>query len=47
MIMELIIGIMIFVGLYSIHDALRKINNNIMDQTEEIIKLQEELKREK
>lgn len=47
MIMELIIGIMIFVGLYSIYDALRKINNNIMDQTEEIIKLQEELKREK
>jgi hypothetical protein len=46
-ILEWVIGIMIFAGLYSIYDALRKINNNIMDQTEEIIKLQEELKREK
>ncbi|MBP1942523.1 hypothetical protein J2Z26_002266 [Bacillus luteolus] len=37
--MILLFGILIFSALFAIFDALRKVNNNILDQTEEIKKL--------
>lgn len=41
--MELLIAILIFTGLFAIHDAIRRVNNNILAQTDEIKKLGEEL----
>ncbi|MFC4799548.1 hypothetical protein ACFPA1_09275 [Neobacillus sp. GCM10023253] len=41
--MDLLVGFLIFAGIFAIYDALRKVNNNILDQTEEIKKLREEL----
>ncbi|MCL7749429.1 hypothetical protein [Halalkalibacter alkaliphilus] len=41
--MELLIAILLFTGLFAIYDAIRKVNNNILKQTEEIIKLREEM----
>jgi hypothetical protein len=41
--LDLLIGFLLFAGIFGIYDALRKINNNILDQTEEIKKLREEL----
>jgi len=41
--MDLFIGIILFAGIFAVYDALRKVNNNILDQTEEIKKLREEL----
>lgn len=35
--------ILIFAGIVAIFDALRRINNNILTQTEELKKLREEL----
>ncbi|WP_226528740.1 hypothetical protein [Metabacillus niabensis] len=37
----ILFGILIFAGIFAVFDALRKVNNNILDQTEEIKKLRE------
>lgn len=42
--MELFFGSLLFAGVFAVFDALRRINNNILDQTEEIKKLREDLK---
>ncbi len=42
--MELLFLILIFAGIYGIYDALRKLNNNVLEQTEELKKIREELK---
>ncbi|WP_423798274.1 hypothetical protein [Neobacillus sp. SAB-20_R2A] len=41
--MDLLVGFSIFAGIFAVYDALRKVNNNILDQTDEIKKLREEL----
>ncbi|SMQ68603.1 hypothetical protein SAMN05444673_1662 [Bacillus sp. OV166] len=41
--MDLLVGFLIFAGIFALYDALRKVNNNILDQTVEIKKLREEL----
>ncbi|SMQ80912.1 hypothetical protein SAMN05444673_4035 [Bacillus sp. OV166] len=41
--MDLLVGFLVFAGIFAVYDALRKVNNNILDQTEEIKKLREEL----
>lgn len=41
--MDILIGILIFTGIFAFYDALRKVNNNILDQTVEIKKLREEI----
>ncbi|ULT59995.1 hypothetical protein L1999_13285 [Neobacillus drentensis] len=41
--MDLLVGFLILAAIFSVFDALRKVNNNILDQTEEIKKLREEL----
>lgn len=41
--MELLFFLLIFLGIFAVFDALRKINNNILNQTEEVKKLREEL----
>lgn len=43
--MDLLIGILIFAGVFAFYDALRRVNNNLLDQTEEIKKIHEELLR--
>ncbi|MCV9888026.1 hypothetical protein [Metabacillus halosaccharovorans] len=39
--MMILFGILIFAGIFAVFDAIRKVNNNILDQTEEIKKLRE------
>jgi putative Mn2+ efflux pump MntP len=41
--MDLLFLILIFAGLFAIYDAIRKVNNNILEQTEELKKIREEL----
>ncbi len=41
--MIILFGVLIFSGIFAIFDALRRVNNNILDQTEEIKKLREVL----
>jgi len=41
--MDLLVGFLVFAGVFALYDALRRVNNNIIDQTEEIKKLREEL----
>ena len=41
--MDLLVGFLVFAGIFALYDALRRVNNNIIDQTEEIKKLREEL----
>jgi putative Mn2+ efflux pump MntP len=41
--MELLFLILIFAGLFAIYDAIRKVNNNILEQTEELKKIRAEL----
>lgn len=41
--MDLLFFIMTFGGIFAIFDALRKINNNILEQTEELKKIRDEL----
>ncbi len=41
--MELLFAILIFSSLFAIYDAIRRLNNNILDQTEEIKRFREEL----
>ena len=43
--MELLVGVIAFFVGFLIYDAIRKMNNNILEQTEEIKKLREELKK--
>lgn len=43
--MDLFVGVTVFVVGFLIHDAIRKVNNNILEQTEEVKKLREELKK--
>ncbi|WP_200802036.1 hypothetical protein [Salimicrobium salexigens] len=42
--MELLILILLFAGLFAIYDAIKKVNNNILEQTEELKKIREESK---
>ncbi len=35
--------ILIFFGLFAIYDAIRKVNNNILEQTKELKRIREEL----
>jgi len=42
--MELLILILIFAGIFGIYDAIRKVNTNILEQTEELKKIREQLK---
>lgn len=37
--MGILFAILIFVGLFAIYDLIRRMNNNIIEQTEEIKKL--------
>lgn len=39
--------VLVFAGIFAIYDAIRRLNNNILDQTEEIKKLREELTKNK
>ena len=41
--MDLLIGFLLFSVGFAFYDAIRKVNNNILAQTEEIKKLREEL----
>ncbi|MEN2766249.1 hypothetical protein [Ornithinibacillus xuwenensis] len=41
--MELLFLILIFAGVFAVYDAIRKLNNNLLEQTEEIKKMREEL----
>ncbi|WP_197025122.1 hypothetical protein [Paucisalibacillus sp. EB02] len=41
--MESLLLVMIFAGVFAIYDALRKVNNNLLVQTEEIKKMRNEL----
>ncbi|WP_018934447.1 hypothetical protein [Gracilibacillus lacisalsi] len=42
--METLFLILIFAGIFGIYDAIRKVNNNILEQTEELKKIHEQLK---
>ncbi|MGE7021021.1 hypothetical protein [Solibacillus cecembensis] len=42
--MSILLGALVFFSTFAIYDAIRKVNNNILDQTEEIRNLQEDLK---
>ncbi len=42
--MEILFLILIFAGIFGVYDALRKVNNNILEQTEELEKIREQLK---
>jgi len=42
--MELLVIILIFAGIFAIYDSIRRVNNTILVQTEELKKLREELK---
>ncbi|GAA0600854.1 hypothetical protein GCM10009001_16690 [Virgibacillus siamensis] len=35
--------ILIFIGIFLVFDAIRKVNNNILEQTEELKRIREEL----
>ncbi|MGF7014716.1 hypothetical protein [Ornithinibacillus bavariensis] len=41
--MELLFLVLIFAGLFATYDAIRRVNKNLIDQTEEIKKIREEL----
>ncbi|SHN06981.1 hypothetical protein SAMN05216179_1736 [Gracilibacillus kekensis] len=42
--MEVLFLILIFAGIFGIYDAIRKVNNNILEQTEELRKISVQLK---
>ncbi len=42
--MNILFLILIFAGIFAIYDAIRKVNNNILQQTEELKKIHEQLK---
>jgi len=41
--MGILFAILIFVGLFAIYDLIRRMNNNIIEQIEEIKKLRDEI----
>ncbi|MCT8140221.1 hypothetical protein H1D32_22480 [Anaerobacillus sp. CMMVII] len=41
--MDVLLLIVIFAGIFAIYDAIRKVNNNILVQTEELKKIREQL----
>jgi putative Mn2+ efflux pump MntP len=41
--LDLLFLILIFAGLFAIYDAIRKVNNNMLEQTEELKKIRKEL----
>ncbi|MFT9820733.1 hypothetical protein [Lysinibacillus sp. NPDC056185] len=41
--MDLLIAFLVFVVGFELYDAIRKVDNNILEQAEEIKKLREEL----
>ena len=43
--MDLFVGVIVFIVGFLIYDAIRKVNNNILEQTEEVKKLREEVKK--
>lgn len=43
--MDLFVGVIVFFVGFLIYDAIRKVNNNILEQTEEVKKLREEVKK--
>lgn len=45
--MMILFGVLIFAGIFAVFDALRKVNNNILNQTEEIKKLREVIENNK
>ncbi|SIS67074.1 hypothetical protein SAMN05421758_103293 [Salimicrobium salexigens] len=42
--MQLLILLLLFAGIFAIYDAIKKVNNNILEQTEELKKIREEAK---
>jgi len=45
--MDMLFAILIFAGIFTVYDSIRRVNNTILEQTEEIKKLREELKHSK
>jgi hypothetical protein len=45
--MDFLFLILIFAGMFAIYDAIRKVNNNILEQTEVLKKISEELVKNK
>ncbi|MCT2536314.1 hypothetical protein NC661_13245 [Aquibacillus koreensis] len=43
--MDILILVLIFMGIFALYDAIRKVNNNITEQTEELKKLREDLRK--
>ncbi|QTM99074.1 hypothetical protein ERJ70_07020 [Sediminibacillus dalangtanensis] len=43
--LNILFGFLVFAGIFAVYDALRKINNNLLDQTEEIKNLLDEIKK--
>lgn len=41
--MGILFAILVFIGFFAIYDLLRRLNNNILEQTEEIKKLRDEV----
>lgn len=41
--MDLLVGFLVFAAIFAVYDAFRILNKNILDQTEEIKKLRQEL----
>lgn len=39
-----VIGVVIICAVFAVFEALRRLNNNVLEQTEEIKKLRDELK---
>ncbi|MCM3715185.1 hypothetical protein [Halalkalibacter oceani] len=37
-------GLLTFIGVFCVFDAIRRLNNNVLNQTEEIRKLREDLR---
>jgi hypothetical protein len=45
--MDLLLACLLFAGIFAIYNALRILNNNIIEQTEEIRKLRKSLNKDK
>ncbi len=43
--MDFLFLILILIGIFLVFDAIRKVNNNILEQTEELKRIREELKK--
>ncbi|MBK3494209.1 hypothetical protein JFL43_04930 [Viridibacillus sp. YIM B01967] len=42
--MKMLFAVLIISGIFAIYDAIRRVNNNILEQTEEIKKLHDNLR---